>query len=952
MKSASASANISDGSKQANGDNSAQQSAKHTSKLRIDFPAVLAALILAPACLLNASASLAVDQQAQSSISVADQPGVKEKLATIDHLARIANAGQDVPIQPGVIDQLTKALHESDGEVRLRAIDALNGIGTGAEDAIPHLIAILQDKSQPVDLRRHSVIAIRSIYAGLAFDPLNNSLKDSDRVIRSSAAGALGSIREEARNAVPQLISLVNEDPYSEVRASAAEVVGKIDPTNHTVWTTLNKALLDRSWRVRRSAADALSEIGDGAKLSVNNLLIALDNKNSTLRTSAAKTLGLLGPEASDAIPDLKKALLNEENSFAQGQAAGAIGNIGTEDPAVIDALVQAFEHKDPFVRNQAYEAFHKLTDRRTENILSKKTTDPKYLDETLSFVTKAEQATKTNQFNQQQRDSLQRTLRILQTKHAEKVLFGFSVENPYFWVLFSFLCLQFGIFWFFPLWLPQIHDGLKPYRLKIPGIGTEISATSLFFLKFRSRVLDAWVSAHIQAVQDEFRKIENVESRKIFIPSPATIDGRTVPAITNKDLDPLFHKPLLIWGEGGVGKTSLACQVAEWAMAANPAERICKHRMIPIFLEEDLGSEQNTNQEVLNNAILGQLKFLTQSESPISKELLENLLRRRRIMVIIDHLSEMNDATRMMIHPEDPAFPVNALVVTSRQKEILGQVNKVTIKPLRIMGNRLSSFMEAFLTKQGKRELFTDSEFFDACSHLSRMVGQREITAMLATLYARQMIAAKVEAAQDIQTTGSENIPDLMLSYLNQLNKELDESKAVENQFDDRTVHKDAMLLAWLCLKESFVPTVIQRESALVALRDIRGDQAELHLRYLEEKLLLIQTVGPSKVQLRFALDPLAEYLAALHLTTLYDGNEEQWLEFLNRAEAKSEDTTSMTGFMAAVQDCLMVKAKQTQIIPTIISRLVKLQNLPSATPSTVVENDPAGTIAHAGSL
>jgi hypothetical protein len=51
---------------------------------------------------------------------------------------------------------------------------------------------------------------------------------------------------------------------------------------------------------------------------------------------------------------------------------------------------------------------------------------------------------------------------------------------------------------------------------------------------------------------------------------------------------------------------------------------------------------------------------------------------------------------------------------------------------------------MEAYLTQRGKRDRFTDTEFFDACSRLSAMVGPRNITVLLAKLYAEQLIAVK----------------------------------------------------------------------------------------------------------------------------------------------------------------------------------------------------------------
>ncbi|MFN9644345.1 MAG: HEAT repeat domain-containing protein [Cyanobacteriota bacterium] len=841
----------------------------------------------------------------------------------MEALSRKAEAGQVVPLPADVMPGLVTALHDPNPEVRFRAIDAINGIGTGAEEAISPLVDILKDLQQPVDLRRHAVMAIRSVYAGLALNPLNAALSDSDRVVRGSAAGALGSTREKARMAVPQLIRMAKEDPYSDVRASAVEVMGKIQPTNQDVWITLNTALQDRSWRVRRSAADALAEIGnqDLAKVAVSNLLLALDNQNYTLQTSAAKTLGLLGPSASHALPGLKNVLQHNDNFYARAQAAGAIGNIGSDDPEIFSLLVKAFQDPEPLVRNQSYEAFHKLLDARMGKYMSAGLVNDKDLSATITVVSDALKATDSKGFSDQQREALATSLQLLKQRQAQKAIVTTILLKPWFWLLTAFLTLQFGLFWLRPLWLLKIDDSLRSFPIKKSLFGIDFSLQSLIFLKYQDRVLDAWVEVHADVFHNEFCTIENVEARRIFIPSPVTLDGRTIAAVTNQDLDGLFARPILIWGEGGVGKTSLACQIAGWAMADKQSERICKHRMLPILLEEDLEGDPQSCQESLLESILGHLKLLTRADHPISKELLDNLLRRRRVMVIVDHLSEMNEVTRKAINPDNPVFPVNALVVTSRQRDILGKVNMLTIKPLRIMGNRLSSFMEAYLVKQGKRELFTDTEFFDACSHLSRMVGQREVTAMLATLYAKQLIHAKVEAAQDITSIVSDNIPDLMLNYLNQLNKELGERRADHDPLEDRAVHKDAMIIAWQCVKEQFRPSVIDRGVAIQALAELRGDQAESHLRYLEERLLLIQTIGASKDQIRFTLDPLAEYLAALRLLELYDGSEEKWLSFLAEAQSKPGGPASIAGFLSALQDCWLTKGKPAWRMPAVVA-------------------------------
>ncbi len=130
------------------------------------------------------------------------------------------------------------------------------------------------------------------------------------------------------------------------------------------------------------------------------------------------------------------------------------------------------------------------------------------------------------------------------------------------------------------------------------------------------------------------------------------------------------------LYGEGGSGKTSLACQIASWAMSDIPEERLCKHQMLPILLEEEFNFKVAEGKQVFLEAIRGALRDLIDAEDALSEELLEQLLRKRRLLVIVDRFSEMSEATRNLIHPESPDFPVNALVVTSLpEKHQLNQI-------------------------------------------------------------------------------------------------------------------------------------------------------------------------------------------------------------------------------------------------------------------------------------
>lgn len=97
------------------------------------------------------------------------------------------------------------------------------------------------------------------------------------------------------------------------------------------------------------------------------------------------------------------------------------------------------------------------------------------------------------------------------------------------------------------------------------------------------------------------------------------------------------------------------------------------------------------------------------------------------------------------------------------------------------------------------------------------------------------------------------------MLHDLNQLNRSIP-----GNKFSDSTLHKDAKILAWKCLKPTYRPAAANRQNAITSLGE---EKAELRLKYLEEKLTIIQTKGVAHAQINFALARLAEDLAALYL-------------------------------------------------------------------------------------
>ena len=189
-------------------------------------------------------------------------------------------------------------------------------------------------------------------------------------------------------------------------------------------------------------------------------------------------------------------------------------------------------------------------------------------------------------------------------------------------------------------------------------------------------------------------------------------------------------------------------------------------------------------------------------------EDLFEALLEKRRILVILDHLSEMTEATRQRVRPDAPTCPNMALVVTSRLEENLGDVPKSAIQPMRVSAERVSAFLSAYLSLRGVREAFTDGEFFDVCGRISHLVGTRETTVLLIKLFAEQAVDLKQHSDHGLIELPS-NIPALMLRYVTGINASL----ADDVRREPHAVHRDAEALAWACLASLFRPSAARIE-------------------------------------------------------------------------------------------------------------------------------------------
>ncbi|MFN6565630.1 SUMF1/EgtB/PvdO family nonheme iron enzyme [Dendronalium sp. ChiSLP03b] len=653
-----------------------------------------------------------------------------------------------------------------------------------------------------------------------------------------------------------------------------------------------------------KSAREAVVQCGE---FGVPFLAEALSNSNAATRGNTAYALGKIGWSAQKAVPDLVEALSDDDKAVRSNavRALIAIGRSAQQRANTLSELDLGTAQELEVLKQHMEKALSHLKDNPKEW---------------------------ANQKQEQQ--ELRLTRNGLKTKvvqlQARTLYRSVQWVNKNSWIWLPLVGLGYlGIFAIRPLWLLQLDKVLQSQSVKLPFVNLEVQLQKVLLFKYRPRVLDEWVKKHLDSVQQEFFDKEIVKRDiETYVPLPVTLDGKTlIPLLHNINEDTSTvpaqeaeHKPLqdalqqrmqknqqfylLIQGEGGAGKTSLACQIARWGMQG----KLANHRLLPVLIDREF-QENETLLEVIRK----QLQDLTNTgDEEISNEYLKSLLQQRRILVILDRFSEMEKASHDKILFSLAEFPIiNALVVTSRLEEELRGMSKFILKPMRVEGERISEFLGEYLKLRARRDRFDDEEFLNACLRLNRMVGQRNITILLAKLYAEQMIATQEETGEL-----PENIPELILSYLNQLTPDVEPEKQI-------AVHRDAEAVSWKCLEQTYRPTPIPRTAALAFLAEIDpNDSHHTRLNYLEASLKLVQKIEPDKI--RITLDPLAEYLAGLYLVNKYKDNIAAWTKLLEDIEQKLENLQVNKGFLLALWDCCEIKKKEFNIPDSIIEQLL----------------------------
>jgi hypothetical protein len=766
-----------------------------------------------------------------------------------------------VPAQTVDVQALIRDLNNESQllEKRLAAADSLKSLGSLGKDAIGSLITILENK------------------------------RNSDS-LRWKAAGALGQMPEAKPAALQTLVQVLDDDSNpSGVRRMVVEALGELRPQEDEVINVIIKALKLRSNDgVPSAAAEALG------KIATPRCIIALVEAVSDRASYESPPLMSVGPNAAAAL----------------GQAGGG-GRDG------IGPLSEMIDDPNPFNRKAAVEALVSVTislanDGATESI---------------GEVTKAAQALERNKYPEISAYAkfVVLALKVLESKQGiTKEAFRWAMRNPltatpfaaiiiYLLVASLLLGLCTITLWMRPFLLLRVNEHLRSISLfKLSILGSELQIPIRYLLIVglfhgRRRVLDSWVSAHILSIRRNF-DLGPARDHGVHVPVHVLIEARLFdcpgtgkserddvaradpeePEVAKKmlirDLREVFRENgpacLVIYGTGLSGKTSLACQIARYAMAMSEEDWIGNEIMVPIVIKPTDAVKASTTGD-FTAVVRDQLRSFVPNSSFMSPVLL-NHLAERRILAIFDGFDDFHQDSH-------ESWPFKFKVITSRSRDFGSSLPRVPARLPNITD--YSSFLTNYLS-QRKVSLYTQEALSTTTQQLAMLCEEGGAPVGLLKLLLDR-VSSNVRERLDTLNV----VPAVMIQYLMELNRDMQgEDTSTPN------VVMTAKVIAWECVKQHFRPGEVSR---VILRARLASDTRSRVVAHLEKYLQIIAPVDVEGTTLRFTYPQLAEYLAALHIVDINGEDQERWKAFEKEGWSKLEAGFASHRFLRATYEC-----------------------------------------------
>lgn len=245
------------------------------------------------------------------------------------------------------------ALNDAAWCVRWEAATALGSLDQSESDGIAELERRLYDNE--VLVRYAAVISLgrRGRASQGAVEAIGGLLSHRDAQMRLAAAKSLAALGCDYSGVILLLLQSLQGDTYSEVRAAAADSLGRLAPRDPQVVEALRRVLanIGEVAGVRAAAAESLGRTGASSREVATELFGALGDENTWISRSAGLALASLGHAEMGIVNELV-ALMGSENPCLRRGAAWGLRWLVRETPAVVSTLLQAARDPDGAIRH------------------------------------------------------------------------------------------------------------------------------------------------------------------------------------------------------------------------------------------------------------------------------------------------------------------------------------------------------------------------------------------------------------------------------------------------------------------------------------------------------------------------------------------------------------------------------------------------------------------------
>jgi hypothetical protein len=435
-------------------------------------------------------------------------------------------------------------------------------------------------------------------------------------------------------------------------------------------------------------------------------------------------------------------------------------------------------------------------------------------------------------------------------------------------------------------------------------GSGKFESLSTMVLERFvdHDRFMDCWVSAQLSPYGQYYNAVLAGLNATQYV--PVSVIARNMNGEEELIVEPgplalrsfCNSAPLVagLVGRGGIGKTTLLGRIGVWLMERNRDERILADNVaIPILL-------RSTFNDVVSEIILELKKGCQLDDAGIhSPFLIRAALASRRLVLLIDGLSELDDSSQKAIQNISGELSTSLLFFSARRSYRGIGASYKEITPQELQGSDLNRFVSQYIFRNRMDSKLSPRDEIAISTRLIEMLEKRTFRQSLPALFVKLLLDT-----YDPQTDSQS--PALSLSEAVQ--RFIRSIKPVANSgiVDPELLATAASELARLSLGSELFPRVMDGAVVRDCLRKLDSECASGLFKSMLDGGVLLEEVGPSGSIVSFRLDPVSEYLAAMSYIRRLGENERAWELHLGHLTASKAAAAKAAGYLEALLECL----------------------------------------------